>query len=349
MADVGAQDALLRGVSQPIDDPLGVAPGDPDHGREAQAPRFVGKNPDDLPELVELDRVEFAVAVGGIDAVHAGRVQAADVFAENIFVKAIAGIKWRGDGGPDAMQVVARQPLVHRVGHRPDGCRSWMARGASRPARRSVTWRTYAKLAPVSGCMGSGGSPTASPRAARAALTTAMMWALGSSRGYGPNSSRTNSVSADHRRRAASKSPACTLLKISTQSRGNTIGAPEIHPSTPAHSASNAQASWPMKTAQRAPTRSFRSRARLGSRWEILAADSTPSSASLTIVSRLSRTPVVSGWYIMIGLVTASRTRRKWSATSCSSGCISHGTRIMKPSAPSASAHRLRRMVSRVE
>src|SRR5579859_852278 len=151
MANMRAQDALVRGVSQPVDDSLGVAPGDPDHGRAAQAPCFVGKNLDDPPELVELDRVELAIAVGGIDAVHAGRVQAADVLAENIFVKAVAGIKRRGDGGPDAVQVVARQPLVHCVGHKPAGCLSVMARAASRLTRRSVTWRTYAKPAPVSG------------------------------------------------------------------------------------------------------------------------------------------------------------------------------------------------------
>ena len=110
---MGAENAAGRGKSQAVEHALRVAPGDADLRGEAEALRLVGKDAHDLLELIDLDSIELAVAVGGVDAVDAGGVQAADVLAKDPLVETVIVVKGRGDGGPDAAQVVARQALAH--------------------------------------------------------------------------------------------------------------------------------------------------------------------------------------------------------------------------------------------
>ena len=108
-----AQDAARRGETQPVEHSLRVAPGDTHLRREAEPLRFVGKDFDNLFELVEFDGVELAVAVGGVDAVHAGGMETPHILAQDAFVEAVVIIKGRCDRGPDAVQVGACQAVAH--------------------------------------------------------------------------------------------------------------------------------------------------------------------------------------------------------------------------------------------
>jgi len=113
MTDVGAENSVRGRELQPVDHAAGVGPGHPDHGRETESRGLVGERRHDLLELIELEGVELAIAVGRIDAMRARGVQAPDVLAEDALVKAVVLVEGRRHGRPDAMQIFTGQPFGH--------------------------------------------------------------------------------------------------------------------------------------------------------------------------------------------------------------------------------------------
>ena len=116
VADMGAQDAAARGVGRAVDHAPRIAPGNADLGGDAESLRLIGEDIDDPLELVQLDGIELAVAIGGVDAMDACGMQPAHVLAQDGCVEAVVLIERRGDRGPDAVQVLARQAIPHRYG-----------------------------------------------------------------------------------------------------------------------------------------------------------------------------------------------------------------------------------------
>ena len=114
MADVSAEDSLVGREPESVEHTTCVRPSDADLCRDAEFPRLVAECRDDGSKLVDLDGVELPVAIGRVDAVHAGGVEPPDVFAKHALVEPVIRIEGRGDGRPHAMQVLTGYPLGHQ-------------------------------------------------------------------------------------------------------------------------------------------------------------------------------------------------------------------------------------------
>src|SRR5947207_13897951 len=111
---MSAKDSARACIAKAVEHTARVAPGDANLGRNAEPLGFVREDIYNTLELVEFDRIELAIAIGGVDAMHAGGVQATQVLAKNTLVEAIVVVKRRRDRRPDAMKVFARQSHMHR-------------------------------------------------------------------------------------------------------------------------------------------------------------------------------------------------------------------------------------------